>query len=43
VIHGAARNGTLQSPELKRELVGMVCAYLGSDTDHGNRRRSPQI
>jgi AcrR family transcriptional regulator len=28
VIHSAARSGSLQSPELKRELVHMVCAYL---------------
>lgn len=43
VIHSAARNGTLQSPELKRELVDMVCAYLGGGTAHGDRRRSPQV
>lgn len=29
VIHGATRNGMLKSPELKRELVHLICAYLG--------------
>lgn len=29
VIHSAARNGTLESPELKRELVHLISAYLG--------------
>jgi AcrR family transcriptional regulator len=28
VIHNAARRGTLKSPELKQELVNMVCSYL---------------
>jgi AcrR family transcriptional regulator len=28
VIHNAARNGQLQSPALKRELVDLICAYL---------------
>jgi len=31
VIHGAARRGTLQSPELKEELVHLVCAYLAPE------------
>jgi AcrR family transcriptional regulator len=30
VIHGAARRGTLKSPELKRELVTMIHSYLFS-------------
>lgn len=30
VIHSAARNGTLQSPALKRELIHLVKAYLGA-------------
>jgi len=28
VIHNAARNGTMESPELKRELVNLICSYL---------------
>jgi AcrR family transcriptional regulator len=28
VIHAGARRGTLHSPELKQELVDMLCAYL---------------
>jgi AcrR family transcriptional regulator len=28
VIHNAARRGALASPDLKRELVHLVCAYL---------------
>ena len=28
VIHNAARNGQLESPALKRELVDLICAYL---------------
>ena len=28
VIHNAARSGELESPELKRELVALICAYL---------------
>jgi AcrR family transcriptional regulator len=28
VIHNAARNGDLKSPELRRELVNLICAYL---------------
>ena len=28
VIHNAARRGQLKSPELKRELVNLICAYL---------------
>jgi AcrR family transcriptional regulator len=30
VIHSAARNGTLQSPKLKRELVRLVASYLAN-------------
>lgn len=30
VIHNAARRGTLESPELKQELIRMICAYLRS-------------
>lgn len=30
VIHSAARRGTLESPELKQELIRMICAYLRS-------------
>ncbi len=32
VIHNGARKGTLNSPELKRELVKMICSYL-NDAD----------
>jgi AcrR family transcriptional regulator len=28
VIHNAARRGELKAPELKRELVHLICAYL---------------
>jgi AcrR family transcriptional regulator len=28
VIHNAARNGQLKAPELRRELVSLICAYL---------------
>ncbi|MEF0939042.1 TetR/AcrR family transcriptional regulator [Rhizobium sp. BR 362] len=28
VIHNGARKGTLDSPELKQELVKMICSYL---------------
>jgi AcrR family transcriptional regulator len=28
VIHSAARKGILSSPELKQELIWMICAYL---------------
>ena len=28
VIHNAARRGQLKAPELKRELVHLICAYL---------------
>jgi AcrR family transcriptional regulator len=28
VIHNAARHGQLKAPELKRELVQLICAYL---------------
>jgi AcrR family transcriptional regulator len=28
VIHNAARSGQLESPELKRELIDLICAYL---------------
>ena len=28
VVHGAARNGSLQSKALKTELVSLVCSYL---------------
>jgi len=28
VIHNAARGGQLKSPELRRELVTLICAYL---------------
>ena len=28
VIHNAARNGQLRAPELRRELVTLICAYL---------------
>lgn len=28
VIHNAARRGQLKAPELKRELVNLICAYL---------------
>ena len=28
VIHNAARRGQLRAPELKRELVHLICAYL---------------
>jgi len=28
VIHNAARSGQLKAPELKRELVNLICAYL---------------
>ena len=28
VIHNAARRGQLKAPELKRELVQLICAYL---------------
>jgi AcrR family transcriptional regulator len=28
VIHNAARTGQLKAPELKRELVNLICAYL---------------
>jgi AcrR family transcriptional regulator len=28
VIHNAARHGRLKAPELKRELVALICAYL---------------
>jgi AcrR family transcriptional regulator len=28
VIHNAARGGQLEQPELKRELVDLICAYL---------------
>lgn len=28
VIHNAARKGTLDSPEVRRELVRMICSYL---------------
>jgi AcrR family transcriptional regulator len=28
VIHNAARRGQLESPEMKRELVDLICAYL---------------
>lgn len=34
VIHNAARRGTLQSPELKQELVTLVSSYL-----HGTNRQ----
>ncbi|SDR32454.1 transcriptional regulator, TetR family [Rhizobiales bacterium GAS191] len=30
VIHNAARRGTLKSPELRQELVHLVCSYLRS-------------
>jgi len=30
VIHNAARAGQLKSPELKRELVNLICAYLSA-------------
>ncbi|MGY5811865.1 TetR/AcrR family transcriptional regulator [Rhizobium sp. LEGMi198b] len=29
VIHNGARKGTLDSPELKQELIKMICTYLG--------------
>jgi AcrR family transcriptional regulator len=29
VIHNSARKGTLDSPDLKQELVRMICSYLG--------------
>ncbi|MGY5801128.1 TetR/AcrR family transcriptional regulator [Rhizobium hainanense] len=29
VIHNGARKGTLDSPDLKQELVRMICSYLG--------------
>jgi hypothetical protein len=28
VIHNAARSGQLKAPEVKRELVSLICAYL---------------
>jgi len=30
VVHNGARKGTLDSPELKRELVKMICSYLSA-------------
>jgi AcrR family transcriptional regulator len=30
VIHNAARRGQLKAPELKRELVALICAYLAA-------------
>ncbi|RUT80544.1 TetR/AcrR family transcriptional regulator [Mesorhizobium sp. M7A.T.Ca.TU.009.02.1.1] len=30
VVHAAARHGELQSPELRAELIELVCAYLRS-------------
>jgi AcrR family transcriptional regulator len=30
VIHNAARSGQLKAPELKRELVNLICAYLSA-------------
>jgi AcrR family transcriptional regulator len=36
VVHNAARRGMLASPEVRRELVSLICGYLGSD-DHPDR------
>ncbi|WP_323121361.1 TetR/AcrR family transcriptional regulator [Burkholderia alba] len=41
VIHDAACRGTLTSPELERELVDLICAYLqgAGSRDDGRPRR----
>ena len=42
VIHNAARRGMLKSPELRRELVHMVCSYLRS-TDYQRTDPSSEL
>ncbi|QNK71613.1 TetR/AcrR family transcriptional regulator [Variovorax sp. PAMC26660] len=38
VVHHAALNGLLDSPELKRELVSLVCAYVRAPGEPPARR-----
>jgi AcrR family transcriptional regulator len=42
VIHNAARRGMLKSPELRRELVHMLCSYLRS-TDYRQTEPSSEL
>jgi len=39
VVHDAARRGTLTSPELKRELIHLVSAYVGEARSRSHRKR----